>query len=1097
VPASLPTAREFLDAAYAQLEFDQGALFPAERQPKKGADDWVEKGDWQALAAQVGAEKLFFVRENPVIVFASLENRGEQTLRRLYQRIWCMARPPLLFLARPGELAIYDLAKPPPKGGENADDCDRLIKRVTDLAEVQTALAKFHRERIETGAVFGDERFGDNLDRADRALIRDLKVVRRELSNIPAAKPGPWPEKLAHLHALLGRCIFARYLEDRQIINRDYFEKVVDRHQRKSWQNLLDRPLAATPIEPSMSGILFLRVLRNKDFAYAVFEQLAHDFNGDTFPVEPAECERIHQGHLDQLLGFLCGDPSAQQQLFFYAYRFDVIPIELISSIYEEFYNERTGSDQNQASHYTPPALVEFVLAHTLTPSVLATKPRVFDAACGSGIFLVEAFRRIVRHLWAKQGGKAPSRTELRTVLRDQLAGMDLNPEAIRVAAFSLYLAFLHYQHPRDINEQRRLPYLKWVDAAERGRRAARKPDAEFFDILLHCNAFDLIRGKFDDEVTKRFGAGTATVVVGNPPWGYPKADDEAGSVALTSTLQWCDPKQGRPIGDKELSQAFIHLTLALLKDGGRAGLLVSSGVFFKHHATSKAFRRAWLTTARLEHVVNFAHVRHVFFTGPHRDAKGVAPFVSVVFQKTTNQALDKHRFPYWSAKRTVEVENTQYVLLNPGDLHYLNQTECVLNEKLWKVYWWGGHRDQALITVLARAPSLDSLLKAASIGSYVSGQGFAEGNRAEAAAWLSDFRELPVKELRSYGPLRKEALVDPPSHVERRRQRELYEGPRLLVRRGVPTGGRPTIRFEKQPYCYRHSVLGFRIDSLPDWQQKLVTGIYWSSLARYYLFCTAGTWGMWHDELLVETIEEMPIRLASDEKSARAVVARVEELLTLDVSPADIELAGLGAQRRLPQLERELDEAVFDLYDLDKAERDLIRDMCSYGLDLFYRHHSSDAVREVERPSRPWGTLADVANAKDGLAAYLSTLVGQWNHELKPKGEFAWRVLSPSSGAPVLAILLETRSQAEAAAPFDTSDRHAWENVLQKLAANATTPIATSGVLLDTFFRHVTEDHILIIKRNERRFWTRSAAREDAEATLLQSIINTEQARA
>jgi len=210
-----------------------------------------------------------------------------------------------------------------------------------------------------------------------------------------------------------------------------------------------------------MAELRFLRVLQNKDFTYALFAQLADDFNGDMFPVED-EADYIQQEHLDKLRGFLQGNTSPQEELFFFAYRFDVIPIELISTIYEEFYNEQTGKDRNQGSHYTPPALVEFVLAHTLTPEVLATKPRVLDPACGSGIFLVESFRRMVRHLWAQQDGRRVSRPQLRKILREQIAGMDINEEAVRVAAFSLYLAFLHYQEPREINEERRLPFLKW-----------------------------------------------------------------------------------------------------------------------------------------------------------------------------------------------------------------------------------------------------------------------------------------------------------------------------------------------------------------------------------------------------------------------------------------------------------------------------------------------------------------------------------------------------------------------------------------------------------------------------------------------------------
>jgi len=43
---------------------------------------------------------------------------------------------------------------------------------------------------------------------------------------------------------------------------------------------------------------------------------------------------------------------------------------------------------------------------------------------------------------------------------------------------------------------------------------------------------------------------------------------------------------------------------------------------------------------------------------------------------------------------------------------------------------------------------------------------------------------------------------------------------------------------------------------------------------------------------------------------------------------------------------------------------------------------------------------------------------------------------------------------------------------------------------------RVVSDTDIYIIKRDERRLWTRSMAREDAEATLLQAMNLQEAAR-
>ena len=530
-PTTAVSAADLLNAAYRELEFDQGALLSAARTPQPAmVADWIDRGDWQALAAQVGAESLFFVDRDPVIVFAKAEDAADSKLQELYEDIWCMSRPQLLFLATPGQLAAFDLTKPPPRPHEDIGDRGRLLAVATSLAEVQSKLCAYHRERIETGAVFGDERFLESQNRADRALIRDLKIVRQQLAEVPSGRKHP---ELRDLHSLIGRAIFIRYLEDRNVLTSAYFENVAA--QRKEWVRLLAQPPSGPALEPRLSELRFLRVLQNKDFTYALFGQIADDFNGDTFPIIDEERERIQQSHLDRLRNFLTGSTSAHDELFFFAYRFNVIPIELISTIYEEFYNERTGKDRNQGSHYTPPALVEFVLVHTLTAEVLAKKPRVIDPACGSGIFLVESFRRMVRHLCVEQNGRRVSRPQLRKILRDQIAGIDINEEAVRVAAFSLYLAFLHYQEPRDINEDRRLPYLKWVPEDERRKRGRAIPEAQFYNILLHANSFEVMDGKCPAEVSHRFGPGSASVVVGNPPWGTPKKADADGQKALAA----------------------------------------------------------------------------------------------------------------------------------------------------------------------------------------------------------------------------------------------------------------------------------------------------------------------------------------------------------------------------------------------------------------------------------------------------------------------------------------------------------------------------------------------------------------------------------
>jgi len=192
----MESPQQLLDSAYQQLGYNEGDLLDAVDTPSGVAlEDWLNKGEWLALAKDIGAEKVFFVDNNPVIVFATTVSNKQQ---EKFRKIWNMARPPLLFLASPGELAVYNLNQGPAR--DQADWEDTLEKRRLETAEtiadVSKKLQEFRREQIETGRLFEDMRFGDD-KRADKALIADLQVVRNELCDAGLIAK--------YAHSLIGR----------------------------------------------------------------------------------------------------------------------------------------------------------------------------------------------------------------------------------------------------------------------------------------------------------------------------------------------------------------------------------------------------------------------------------------------------------------------------------------------------------------------------------------------------------------------------------------------------------------------------------------------------------------------------------------------------------------------------------------------------------------------------------------------------------------------------------------------------------------------------------------------------------------------------
>ncbi|MCK5617268.1 N-6 DNA methylase, partial [Candidatus Pacearchaeota archaeon] len=1007
-----------------------------------------------------------------------------------FEQIWNMARPPLLFLASPGELAIYNLNDGPAR---DQDDWEatlekRQLKTAETIAEVSEKLQDYSREQIETGRLFEDERFGDD-ERADKVLISDLQTVRNKLLDAGL--------EAEYAHSLIGRSIFIRYLEDRGVLKESYFKKIV--WGKPEWREILNTSVTCPYVDSELESRFYPRVLCNKEFTYVLFKQLSKDFNGDMFPNIDDEKDNVEAMHLQMMQDFLCGNAEGDQ-LFFFAYKFDVIPIELISSIYEEFYNAGKSKSSNNGSHYTPPALVEFLLNQVLTSECLDKKPRILDPACGSGIFLVESFRRIVRHKVCLQNGRRLSDAQLRKILCEQIAGIDINGEAVRIAAFSLYLAFLHYQRPPDILAQirqgKKLPNLKYVP-----QRKIRKLE-QHYDNLLEANSFDLESKIVHEDVFLNFSNSCADVIVGNPPWGSPgkKEEEKENRDAMDAAIQWCNRQEGSlTIGDREWSQAFIYRSIDLLRDGGQAALLVSSGVLFKSKNPSQEFRKEWLSKTTLHSIVNFAHVRDVFFKGKSRKSGAQSPFIGAYFtkQKTSYDSS----FKYWSAKKTAIVEGMQSVLLSSSDLKQLNQNEVMRNDNLWKIFWWGNHRDGNLVGTLELETSFEKLsIDEIKLGRDNFRQGFTPGSADETSgSELQNYEAFPARKLVRYGTLDRSLLCDIPERVHRFGNVKVFEGYRLLIGRGITEKiepkGQIIARLASTPFCFNNSINGIRLSDTEIWEGKVLLGIFWSSLARYYYWLTAGSW-IWHNEIHLEDIRQMPVKLPENIKLRNHIISIVEQLQSLNCVIDENNLF----DKCLKKLECELDDAIFDLYELNEAERDLIRDMCKYGLDFFYNNVESKAVKPVKtnRPKENFGIIEDIParrNWQKGFEGYIKTFLQIWNRELEPGGEFRWQLIRPGRDIPMVALVFSTQNKNEPLAPVKGSNESQWEKVLQKLDKTLLMPVS-KRVYIDGLVRAVSDTDIMIIKRNEKRLWTRSMAREDAEATLLQAMNMQESTR-
>jgi hypothetical protein len=602
---------------------------------------------------------------------------------------------------------------------------------------------------------------------------------------------------------------------------------------------------------------------------------------------------------------------------------------------------------------------------------------------------------------------------------------------------------------------------------------------------LLALNAFESDEIEASPTLKPLFGSNCAGVVVGNPPWGAPGPNDKEARAQNKVAMTWCEKRQ-LPVGDLERSQAFVWRALDLLRPEGAAGLLVSTGVFLKHHENSMAFRKKCFAQCLLDAVFNFAHTRKVYF----RDV--ISPFAAVVLRKV--KPAGRHPGThYWSAKRTRAIEGLQSVVFNRFDLKVLRDDDPPWDQRTWKILWWGNHRDNDLIRYLALNPRL---------GDYSSpalyGRGYQKGNQENDAEWLKEYKALPSEHFDRYGPLRASVFRKPPDKVERRGAPEICRGNRLLVQRGIdektPPRGQVIARYESKPFCFTHAIYGVKLVNPEDWRYRILLGILWSSVARYFFFLTSVNWGIWHHEIhLHNELLELPVRFPDKGPLRERILSIVDELRNCSPREQGVLHGGgdsaVDIRKRRLHLETQLDEAMFELYGLSDPEIDLIRDMCNTNLEYLYSPQKGDATEPVLTGSfkRNFGTMKQLPAGLIG--EYLQAFMDSWRGYLDETTELSWQVCAPSEGDSMLAAIFSVQEKGTKPQVNSWNEKSSWEEVLAHLASSTTHPLASSRIYIEGLVRAVTDEHILIIKRNEKRFWTKSMAREDAEATLVQAI--------
>ena len=974
---------------------------------------------------------VFCLEQTPLVYFKEVDAIEPDHARRLHHSFWNHGTAPILVLVAPDRVHVYSgMARPQPAA--NSTVTPRCLVDTLDRAadELQHFLIA-----VESGAYFREHAASFDADsRVDRDLLSNLSNAREVLR-----------ENVRHdiaqdrLDALLCRLVFACYLFDREVIGKQY---------------LANLEIANCA---HLREVLGIRPLRSAKAAlYKLFRRLGEDFNGDLFSDDLGEEERlVQEGHLQTLYEFFQGTDVRTHQGRFWPYDFGYIPVETISAIYEHFLK----SDQDRdGAFYTPRFLADIVLDTALEGTRELIGKTFLDPACGSGIFLVGLFNRLAWE-WTQSHPNAPNQRRaegLIGLLRDSLFGVDRSLVACRIAAFSLYLAYLDQLSPRDIQElQRNGPTLpRLVDEA-----AATPRGSEARPRNIVCTDFFSAHLPLPKNVD---------FVVGNPPWASVKREAPAA--------RWCDDN-ARVMPNRQIATAFVWKAPEHARAESTVCFVLPHGTLFNHGAKALEFQKAWFEAHRVERVLNLTDLRFFLF----RDA--IHPAL-VVRYRNLPPGNGRGRVEYWAPKVSWPTTGADVVSVDPKDRtelaigDVLKDLDTLDAPQVWKRHFWATPRDLRFLDRLMGLPRLRDHVRAPrrSDGSkrWVMAEGFQPvGPRDDESR--AKRLELPSHRFIAARSPAIDLFLLPddcgvlPSSTIIARQRSnsytgIFEAPHVLV-----TQGFRRIAFADFDVSFRHAVRG--IHGPPEDRNLLLFLACYlrTDLARYFTFHTSSNWGVYRPKVHVDEVLRVPLPLPDQLDDPAQGLRIVDEVC--GIVDAAYREAGKSILHRADAVESasaKIEPLVREYFGIYPSEKVLIAD-------------TVDVVAPSAQPRREQGAVPGlVIGTETQGAAYTERLCATLNEWARTSGYSVRGTFTIAGSLGVGVVLLEKVRLAERTG---SSPRigHELPRVLRRirdaLAVDGRSWRSLREVML------FDRNKLYLLKPAARIHWTKTAAFNDADA--------------
>lgn len=950
----------------------------------------------------------------------------EASIRSLCERLWNQNLIRAVLVVRRGQVEAWAVDTP-------------QARREMHTDFVQAASAGWSYNGLVTGEVLRTrDKWFDPKKRVDRVLLDNVLELVKRLKALPGVDADMAREVTAKL-------IFAAYLEDRDIVTDVWREK------------------------NDAGRLLDLLASRDGKAVTHLFECLRDDFNGDflqagkrshtTWPDLPPDA-------LDELRDFLSNTVMRDGQKDLWRYDFSEIPIELIAGIYETFLSakqvEQDGSDgakKSLGAYYTPRQLADLVVDMALEGKSPLDQ-RIFDGACGSGMLLTAAYRRLLREQRAVaeatgRGEDAWGFDARAKLLVDCVFGADVDEDACRLTAFSLYLALLSDLTPRDI------------EVLRRGGKKLPKLDGNLWS--------GNIDGDFFSSQSEARNRGRFSLFLSNPPW----VEAKSGSPLGNSIKAWANRHTSPPTVPKAQAAAAFALAAAnCMGAGGRIALILPTNLFVASSRQHSLFRKELTDRYEVDQLANFSDMRHLIF------ADADHPFVVLTGrarEEISSREPSAERFEYLTPKSDVALAFGR-LAIHGSDRTELPVTALYTEPNQLRSRYWGSQTDLALLGRLKLRGTVQDLL-ARPGWSANKGIHFKDDDRRRPVEtrstpvpdWMRDLPFLPTRHVDKHLPVVHPATLTkfPTDRIARvPKNAVIFRSPRILWPDGThPERGVKAVYSDK-PFTFQHTLGVVCAPNTPEDRRvaKLLAAYMRSTLGVWAMMLTSSTVASERPKLHIADLKLWPFWMPEDHPDPALAQTALDDLEAVFEGLLNLDI--IAAEHAAEDGRDAIDRIIFRYFGLNSREQELVLEMARVAAPSIQPQRLTSA--QLLKPFR-------LPSSNEAIHAYCERLESEmrdWRDATGGEGDVnvvPWTAHSVPLGAAVVSL-----RGADEAAPAAVSGDGLLQ-IIESTLTDAVGESCTAELLSMPDLMIISDERIYLVKPLTSRFWLQRSAVEDA----------------